>query len=269
MDIDRIAAAGAEVIAISVDSRRAQRSDVLAVAHAERPVRVRPPAARPISGRWSCSIPDERGGIALPALLVLDRRRATKVFGYRGADFADRRRRTTMSSKRSRALESRMQSTHGRRRPGGRRCRRRIRRAPSRPRSSAPYFIGNKFAANRHPAHAPTARTRRNLREEHQLMAEGNARSLGHRQRLTDRRLERIRNRGCCRASSGGALNGASSSISNRLIVGLVGLVHLLQVLLQRCASRRDVVAFHADRAAERVLGLAHALFAGGLLLVH
>ena len=45
--------------------------------------------ARRTSRRSELFDPDERGGIALPAMLVLDPD-GNEVFGYRGRDFADR-----------------------------------------------------------------------------------------------------------------------------------------------------------------------------------
>ena len=85
---DRIHDNGGEVIAISVDSEERQ-----AAMFARWPtpnVRyVSDPGGETYLGPLGLYDPEERGGIALPALLVLDPD-GDEVFGYRGRDFADR-----------------------------------------------------------------------------------------------------------------------------------------------------------------------------------
>ncbi len=84
----RIHLAGGEVIAISVDDHERQ-----AAMYARWPtphVRYVPdPGGLRYLRALDLFDPEERGGIALPALLVLDVD-GTEVFGYRGRDFADR-----------------------------------------------------------------------------------------------------------------------------------------------------------------------------------
>lgn len=86
---DRIAAAGAEVIAISVDSeeRNAAMFARWPTPHVQY---VSDPGGETYLKAMDLFDPEERGGIALPALLVIDAD-GNEVFGYRGADFADRR----------------------------------------------------------------------------------------------------------------------------------------------------------------------------------
>ncbi len=85
---ERIHAAGGEVIAVSVDGDERQ-----AAMFARWPT----PHIRYVSDPNGESIlrpigmfdPEERGGIALPGMFVVDPD-GTEVFGYRGRDFADR-----------------------------------------------------------------------------------------------------------------------------------------------------------------------------------
>jgi len=86
---DRIAAAGAEVIAISVDSeeRNAAMFKRWPTTHVQY---VSDPGGETYLQPMDMFDPDERGGIALPGLFVIDAD-GNEVFGYRGNDFADRR----------------------------------------------------------------------------------------------------------------------------------------------------------------------------------
>ena len=86
---ERIAAAGAEVLALSVDSieRNAAMFERWPTPHVQY---VSDPAGETYLKAMDLFDPDERGGIALPALLVIDAG-GNEVYGYRGADFADRR----------------------------------------------------------------------------------------------------------------------------------------------------------------------------------
>ena len=86
---DRIAAAGGEVIAISVDSdeRCAAMFERWPMPHVQF---VSDPGGDTYLKALDLFDPEERGGIALPALLVLDKD-GNEVYGYRGQDFADRR----------------------------------------------------------------------------------------------------------------------------------------------------------------------------------
>ncbi len=86
---DRIAAAGAEVIAVSVDSeeRNAAMFERWPTPHVQY---VSDPGGEQYLKPLELFNPEDRGGIALPALLVLGAD-GNEVFGYRGNDFADRR----------------------------------------------------------------------------------------------------------------------------------------------------------------------------------
>jgi hypothetical protein len=85
---ERIHGAGAEVIAVSVDDDVRQAGmfarwptpDVLYVSD---------PGGTAVLRPLGLFDPDERGGIALPALLVIDPE-GVEVFRYQGRDFADR-----------------------------------------------------------------------------------------------------------------------------------------------------------------------------------
>lgn len=85
---DRIHAAGGEVIAISVDSEERQ-----AAMYRRWPTPhvlfVSDPGGETYLQALDLYDPEERGGIALPAMLVLDPD-GNEVYGYRGRDFADR-----------------------------------------------------------------------------------------------------------------------------------------------------------------------------------
>lgn len=87
---DRIAAAGAEVIAISVDSeeRNAAMFARWPTPHVQY---VSDPGGDTYLQPMSMFDPDERGGIARPGLFVIDAD-GNEVFAARGDDFADRRR---------------------------------------------------------------------------------------------------------------------------------------------------------------------------------
>lgn len=86
---NRIAAAGAEVVAISVDSeeRNAAMFERWPTPHVRY---VSDPGGETYLKPLGLFDPEERDGIALPSLLVLDAD-GNEVFGYRGHDFADRR----------------------------------------------------------------------------------------------------------------------------------------------------------------------------------
>lgn len=86
---DRIASAGAEVIALSVDSdeRNAAMFERWPAPHVQY---VSDPGGETYLKAMDLFDPEDRGGIALPALLVIDAD-GNEVHGYRGADFADRR----------------------------------------------------------------------------------------------------------------------------------------------------------------------------------
>lgn len=85
---ERLHAAGGEVIAVSVDDE--QRQAAMFARWPTPHIRyVADPGGATILRPLDLYDPDERGGIALPALLVLDPDGA-EVFGYRGRDFADR-----------------------------------------------------------------------------------------------------------------------------------------------------------------------------------
>ena len=86
---NRIHTAGAEVIAISVDDeeRNAAMFERWPTPHVQY---VADPGGETYLAPMDLFDPEDRGGIALPALLVLDAD-GTEVFGHRGADFADRR----------------------------------------------------------------------------------------------------------------------------------------------------------------------------------
>jgi hypothetical protein len=86
---DRIHAAGGEVISVSVDSaeRQAAMFSRWPTPHV---LYVSDPGGEKILQPLDLFDPEERGGIARPALLVVDPD-GEEVFGYRGGDFADRR----------------------------------------------------------------------------------------------------------------------------------------------------------------------------------
>lgn len=85
---DRIHAAGAEVMAVVVDSeeRNAAMFARWPTPHVQY---VSDPGGERVLQRMAMFDPDERGGIALPGLFVIDPA-GNEVFGYRGRDFADR-----------------------------------------------------------------------------------------------------------------------------------------------------------------------------------
>ena len=85
---DRIHAAGAEIIAISVDPTERQAA-MLRRWPAEHVRFVADPGGDDHLRRMGMFDPDERGGIALPGLFVISPE-GEEVFGYRGRDFADR-----------------------------------------------------------------------------------------------------------------------------------------------------------------------------------
>ena len=85
---DRIHAAGAEVIAVSVDDDERQAA-MFARWPTPNVQYVSDPGGETYLQALELFDPDDRGGIALPAMLVLDPD-GNEVFGYRGRDFADR-----------------------------------------------------------------------------------------------------------------------------------------------------------------------------------
>jgi hypothetical protein len=86
---ERISNAGAEVIAISVDGdeRTAAMTARWPTPHV---LYVSDPGGERYLQPMDMFDPNERGGIALPGLFVIDPD-GNEVFGYRGNDFADRR----------------------------------------------------------------------------------------------------------------------------------------------------------------------------------
>lgn len=86
---DRIARAGAEVIAISVDSEE-RNAAMFARWPTPNVQYVSDPGGDSYLRPMSTFDPDERGGIALPGLFVIDAD-GNEVFAARGDDFADRR----------------------------------------------------------------------------------------------------------------------------------------------------------------------------------
>lgn len=86
---ERISSAGAEVIAISVDgdARTAAMSTRWPTPHV---LYVSDPGGERYLKPMDMFDPNERDGIALPGLFVIDPD-GNEVFGYRGNDFADRR----------------------------------------------------------------------------------------------------------------------------------------------------------------------------------
>lgn len=85
---DRLHAAGGEVVAISVDDDERQ-SAMYARWPTPNVLYVSDPGGESYLDALGLFDPEERGGIALPALLVLDPD-GNEIFGYRGRDFADR-----------------------------------------------------------------------------------------------------------------------------------------------------------------------------------
>jgi len=85
---DRIHTAGAEVVAVSVDNdaRQAGMARRWGLTHTRL---VSDPGGEQILEPLGLYDPEERGGIALPAMLVIDPRGA-EVYRYQGRDFADR-----------------------------------------------------------------------------------------------------------------------------------------------------------------------------------
>jgi len=86
---DRIASAGAEVIAVSVDSeeRNAAMFQRWPTPHVQY---VSDPGGETYLKPLDLFNPEDRGGIAIPALLVIDAD-GGEAYSYRGHDFADRR----------------------------------------------------------------------------------------------------------------------------------------------------------------------------------
>lgn len=163
---DRIAAAGAEVIAVSVDSeeRNAAMFERWPTPHVQY---VSDPGGEQYLKPLELFNPEDRGGIALPALLVLGAD-GNEVFGYRGNDFADRRNDDDVIA----ALEGLGLSAVGPVAGGpvveGVEERQ---KGAFTPKLFGPYFTGNKFGAIaiRSRAEGDEAKT---LAKEHQQMSE-------------------------------------------------------------------------------------------------
>ncbi len=85
---ERIHAAGAEVIAVSVDDE-VRQAGMFARWPTPHVRYVSDPGGETLLQPLGLFDPEERGGIALPALLVIDPG-GNEAFGYRGRDFADR-----------------------------------------------------------------------------------------------------------------------------------------------------------------------------------
>ncbi len=164
---DRIQAAGAEVIAISVDSD--ERSAAMFARWPTPHVQyVSDPGGETYLKALQMFNPDERGGIALPGLFVIDAD-GNEVFAYRGHDFADRRNDDDVIE----ALEAlgldAIDSVDG---------------GPVvadvdvhqkgafPPKSLVPYFLGNKFGAIALRTRMESANDKAILKE-HREMAEG------------------------------------------------------------------------------------------------
>ncbi len=163
---DRIAAAGAEVIAVSVDSeeRNAAMFERWPTPHVRY---VSDPGGEHYLKPLELFNPEDRGGIALPALLVLGAD-GNEVFGYRGNDFADRRNDDDVIA----ALEglglSAVDPVAGGPVVEGVEERQ---KGAFTPKLFGPYFTGNKFGAIaiRSRAEGDEAKT---LAKEHQQMSE-------------------------------------------------------------------------------------------------
>lgn len=163
---DRIATAGAEVIAISVDSedRNAAMFERWPTPHVQY---VSDPGGATHLKPLGLFDPDERGGIALPALLVLDAD-GNEVFGHRGQDFADRRNdEDVIEALEALGLDAVEAVAGG---PVVDDVEEQQQGAFT-PKVFGPYFTGNKFAAIaiRSRAEGDEAKT---LAEEHQHMAQ-------------------------------------------------------------------------------------------------
>lgn len=166
---ERIRNAGAEVVAISVDADERQ-----AAMYARWPTPdiqyVADPGGNTYLQPLGLFDPEERGGIALPGLLVLDPD-GNEVFGYRGRDFADR----THDDDALGALESLgleplpagielggpVDESVGVEQPGA-----------FTPRILVPYFKGNRFAAVAIQMRADGDEAKR-LAKEHRDMCDG------------------------------------------------------------------------------------------------
>lgn len=163
---DRINAAGAEVMALSVDSeqRNAAMSERWPVPHTRF---VSDPGGDTYLKAMGLFDPDERDGIARPALLVIDAD-GNEAFGYRGADFADRRNDDDVIE----ALEA--LDLDAIEAPAGGPVVDGVdvdQTGAFAPKLFVPYFLGNKFAALAMRARAEGDETK-TLAKEHQHMAE-------------------------------------------------------------------------------------------------
>lgn len=162
----RIHSAGGEVIALSVDAeeRNAAMFERWPTPHVQY---VSDPGGETYLQPMELFDPEERGGIALPALLVIDAD-GNEVFGYRGADFADRRNDEDVIQ----ALESLgLDPIEG---PAGGPVIDGVdvdQKGAFTPKLFGPYFTGNKFAALaiRLRAEGDEAKA---LAKEHQHMAQ-------------------------------------------------------------------------------------------------
>jgi hypothetical protein len=163
---DRIHTAGAEVIAISVDD-----DDRAAAMFARWPTPhvqyISDPGGSTYLRPMDMFDPEERGGIALPGLFVLDSA-GNEVFGYRGNDFADRRDDKDVMAALDRLGLDPIES------PDGGPVVNDVdvnQRGAFSPKMFGPYFSGNKFGALaiRLRAEGNEAKT---LATEHQQMSE-------------------------------------------------------------------------------------------------
>lgn len=163
---DRIAAAGAEVIALGVDSEE-RNAAMFARWPTPHVTYVSDPGGETYLEAMDLYDPEDRGGIALPALLVIDAD-GNEVFGYRGQDFADRRNDDDVIE----ALEAldldAIEPVAGGPVVDGVEERQ---KGAFTPKLFGPYFTGNKFAAIaiRGRAQGDEAKT---LAKEHQHMAQ-------------------------------------------------------------------------------------------------
>jgi hypothetical protein len=163
---DGLHAAGAEVIAISVDDEERQAA-MFARWPTPNVLYVSDPGGESYLQALGLFDPEERDGIALPALLVLDPD-GNEAFGYRGRDFADRTHDDdVLEALDGLGLEPIEPPAGGPiadvdvNRPGA-----------FQPRMLTPYFRGNRFAAVAIGRRAEGDEAK-SLAREHRLMCDG------------------------------------------------------------------------------------------------
>lgn len=164
---ERIHQAGAEVIALSVDSteRNAAMFQRWPTPHVQY---VSDPGGDTYLKPLELFDEADRGGIALPALLVIDAE-GREVFGYRGNDFADRRNdEAGIEALEALGLDP-VQPVAGGPVIDGVDDRQ---RGAFTTKSYVPYFMGNKFAALAIRSRATTDEAKQ-LSQEHADMADG------------------------------------------------------------------------------------------------